>query len=73
MARVYNELIAEPSKPRLKIPTVNTLAAAALLENLRRTRNEPLKITLRISVERGADLERQVRLGRDGINSSEKI
>ena len=66
-------MIAEPSKPRLKTRTVNTLAADALLENLRRARNEPLKITFRISVERGADLEREVRLGRDGINSSEKI
>ena len=66
-------MIVKPSEPRLKICTVNTLAADALLENLRRARNEPLKITPRLSAEQGADLERDVRLGRDRINSSEKI
>ncbi len=60
-------------KSRRKISTVNTLAADTLLENLRRPRTEALKVTPRISAEQGADLERDVRLGHDGINSSEKI
>ena len=64
-------MIAKPSEPRLKIRTVNTLAADALRKDLRRVRAEPMKITPRLSTERGADLERDLRLGRDVINSSD--
>jgi antitoxin (DNA-binding transcriptional repressor) of toxin-antitoxin stability system len=63
-------VMIHPDKLRTRIRTVNTMAADALLANLRRGRSAsaaPRKLTPSLSLERAMELERDVRAGRDGI------
>lgn len=63
-------VMVHPDKLRTRIRTVNTVAADALLANLRRGRSAsagPRKLTPTLSSERAMELERDVRAGRDGI------
>ena len=64
-------VMVHPDKLRTRIRTVNTVAADALLANLRRGRSAsalPRKLTPSLSSERAMELERDVRAGRDGAS-----